>query len=185
MSQYELYFIGILPPPTLQNEVTKLKYECRDKYHSSHALNAPPHLTIIPPFKCSSAEVENVVNELTLFSSSVQPFDLLLNGFGAFAPRVIYIHVEPSSILAFLQGQLQVKLSRTFSFCQAHTRPYHPHVTIAFKDLTPKYFEIAWPNFRSRAFSETFQCSELTLLVYNHHYWQPQINFRLGNEKLV
>ena len=46
-----LYYIALLPPENIRQEVTALKEHAAEAFHSSKALNSPPHITLIPPFR--------------------------------------------------------------------------------------------------------------------------------------
>lgn len=46
-----LYFIALVLPSPLYEEVTRLKEYFRDRYNSKAALRSPPHITLHMPFK--------------------------------------------------------------------------------------------------------------------------------------
>jgi 2'-5' RNA ligase len=51
------------------------------------------------------------------------------------------------------------------------TRPFHPHITIATRDLFKKSFCEAWPVFEKESFKEEWQVNGLSVLRHNKKNW--------------
>ena len=47
----QLYFIALIPPEPLKDQIQDIKLEVTEKFNSSHSLNAPPHITLLSPFR--------------------------------------------------------------------------------------------------------------------------------------
>ena len=175
MERVEKYLIAIVPPPPIASEVTTLKEYFRDNYKSKASLNAPPHVTLHMPFEWKAEREQTLVDQLGAFSSKQQSFSIKLNGFNAFPPRVIFIDVEPNEKLMLLQKSLmkfcKVELNLFNSLYQQ--QPYHPHVTLAFRDLKKDQFEAGWNEFRDRKFGAQFECDRISLLKHNGKVWLP------------
>ncbi|NEN93697.1 MAG: 2'-5' RNA ligase family protein, partial [Okeania sp. SIO3H1] len=58
-------------------------------------------------------------------------------------------------------------------------RPFSPHVTVAFRDLTKTNFRAAWLEFRERSLEFEFVASQLTLLIHNGKRWDIFQEFRI------
>ena len=51
------------------------------------------------------------------------------------------------------------------------TRPFHPHITIATRDLHKKDFHDAWPMFEKEKFNAEWEANGLSLLRHNRTNW--------------
>ncbi len=178
-------FLALLPPPELQAQVTAIKQQVAEQFASRAALRSPPHITLVPPFEWPTTQLTALTGSLEEFAKEQAPVAVELRGFGAFAPRVIYIHVEPSPELQQLQAKAQRHMSLLLNL-QATTappRPFVPHITVAFRDLRPAQFRAAWPQFQSRPFQGSFLASALTLLAHDGRRWQVFAEFSFSAAK--
>jgi len=173
-----LYFIALLLPEDISDQITLFKREMADKYNAKHALKSPPHITLQMPFRRSEHQEANLIEKLTLFAGEKTGFDIHLSGFGSFAPRVIFvdvIHSQPiyqkhDELKSFLQEKLEFSLSDlTFRFS--------PHVTIATRDLKKEIFPQAWNAFRERDYDARFKSKDLALLKHNGSKWKIHKRF--------
>ena len=55
---------------------------------------------------------------------------------------------------------------------QANSRPFKPHMTVAFRDLRKPHFQLAWNEFNNRKFKETMLVDSLALLKHNGKVWK-------------
>ncbi len=171
--QAPLWFIALLPPADLTQQITEIKQNFCDRYRSRAALKSPPHITLYPPFAWPVATIAQVRSTLQTFAQSRSAFPIQLKGYGAFPPRVIYIQVEPTLALVQIHRDLLHTLGSTLNLRNPKEaqRPYHPHLTIAFRDLSRSHFQQAWPAYRDRPFQAEFQATHLTLLYHNRQRW--------------
>ncbi len=88
-----LYFIALVLPPPLDEEVTRLKEHFRDHYNSKAALRSPPHITLHMPFKWKEKREQELISALQKFCTGRKSFEVELKNFGCFPPRVIFIDV--------------------------------------------------------------------------------------------
>lgn len=176
------FFIALLPPPDIQAYATEIKQQFCDRYHSKAALRSPPHITLQPPFEWPLTEIESLRSGLQSFAARSQPFPMTLSGFGAFAPRVIYINVLRTPELLDLQQNLMAHLEATLNIVDQRSkqRRFAPHLTVAFRDLKPACFRKAWPEFESRSLEFHFPATQLTLLLHDGQRWNPYENFEFG-----
>lgn len=170
-----LFFIAILPDATIQQEVTAFKQQALTRFGSGHALKSPPHVTLIPPFRSNQTDFA----VLHQFAVQQPPFTLRLNGFNHFDQRVIYVDVLPNQPLNRCQQSVA-------DFCSGHfgitpeNRPFHPHMTVAFKDLRRSVFPEAWHYFSGLSYEREFQVKAITLLRHTGQQWVIQETFMLG-----
>jgi 2'-5' RNA ligase len=178
----ELYFIAIIPPAPLKDKIQELKLEVKEKFNSSHSLNAPPHITLISPFRLDKANEESVHSLLEVFTQAFDFLEVQLNNFSTFPPRVIFIDVMKTPGLINIQQRLE-NMARSNSDIFNYNydkRPYHPHVTLAFKDLTKSNFHKAWKEFEHQTFNASFKSKKLSLLKHDGERWKEVKTFALG-----
>ncbi|MDZ7647732.1 MAG: 2'-5' RNA ligase family protein [Cytophagales bacterium] len=101
-----LYFIALLPPPEIQQQLKFFKEYFSTTYQSKGALNSPPHITLHMPFQWKEAKENKLIESLKNFSTGKKSFEVQLQDFGCFAPRVIFAQVIESELLRVLQQQL-------------------------------------------------------------------------------
>ncbi|MCB0601745.1 MAG: 2'-5' RNA ligase family protein [Saprospiraceae bacterium] len=173
-----LYFIAILPPVQVQQEVTVFKQAARDLFKSGHALKSPPHVTIIPPQRWDEVALDWVVHHLGEWTAQQKPFQVHIDGFDAFTPRVIFLNIEEKASLQSFQQACTEYLSHLLE--KLDTRPFHPHMTVAFKDLDRRQFEKAWAYFGDKHYTSSFEVNALYLLNYKSGQWQVMGKWLLG-----
>jgi len=176
------FFVALLPPQPFQETVDAIKQEVADRYYSRAAQTSPPHITLQAPFTWDVAAVDAIATRLQAFACQHQPLSIALDGFNAFPPHVIYIHVEPNLRLTTLQADLAAELKSSLGIIdpQAQHRDFVPHMTVAFRDLTQPNFEVAWEEFRDRPLQYEFLATHLTLLLYDGQRWNPWAEFPLA-----
>jgi 2'-5' RNA ligase len=177
-SSKKLYFIALVPPIDLRDQVRLLKEEMRDRFGAGHALKSPAHITLQMPFRWPEKEEARLIGFLDTFRLDRHPFPVLLNGFDCFAPRVIFIKVLNHRPIVDLATSLKLGLERVLGFRskQVH-HGFHPHLTIATRDLSEEAFSKAWPEYAERPFQANFLCYALSLLKHNGKCWEIHQSF--------
>ncbi|MEO9869016.1 2'-5' RNA ligase family protein [Ekhidna sp.] len=171
--QLQLYFIAIVPPHEVQSAITNLKHEIAEKYGSSHALNSPPHITLHMPFKWKDKRFEELRQVMKGLNERLDPFIIELKDFDFFEPRVVFVDVLENEQLNQLQAKVkdlcrkQLKLDNS----DYKNHPFHPHVTIGFRDLKNVMFFEAKKEFVEREFRCKFQVQKITLLKHDGNKW--------------
>lgn len=177
-----LFFVALLPPLEIQEHVTQIKQYFYEHYASRHALKSPPHVTLQPPFKWSNERVPRLEQCLRDFVDNRESIPVMLSGFGAFLPRVIYVDVLKTPQLLTLQKELMAHLETELGIVDpvSKTRPFSPHMTVAFKDLTRQKFKLAWQEFQQRQLQFEFVAMGLTLLVHDGKQWNISSEFQFN-----
>lgn len=175
------YFIAIIPPPSIANEITEIKKEFTIKYQSKAALRSPAHITLHMPFLWREEKEEKLIDTLQAFSFSTNNCNINLKAFGKFGDRVIFIKVEKNGQLVDLQKNLvdYCKLNLLLFNQTDDLRGFHPHITVAFRDLRKKYFVEAWNEFNNRTFDASFNLDAFSLLKHDGKQWNVLHNFNL------
>lgn len=165
------YFIAIIPPEPLFSRVEDLKKEMMHKYHTKAALRSPAHITLHMPFLWSETKEKRLFNILAQTTTCLS-FPIKLNGFGAFPPRTLYVRPEENPSLhqlyACITRQTREKLNL---FHAEHKNGFHPHMTVAFRDLKKPEFFLAWEEFKDKPFEDTFRAEGFWLLKHTGKFW--------------
>jgi 2'-5' RNA ligase len=169
---YTLYFIALIPGKELRERVRAVKERMKDDYNAGHALKSPAHITLQMPFKRNSRDESAISEALEKFASEENPFALRLDGYGCFAPRVIFIRIEDQNPVRSVHGRLKKILAGQLGFSVSEImNDVQPHITVATRDLTKEAFREAWPEFQNEEFRGTFEVNSLFLLKHNGKYW--------------
>lgn len=176
------FFIALVPPLDIEQQITEIKQYFADRYNSSRALQSPPHITLQPPFEWPAADVPKLEESLNTFAAKRLSIPVTLSGFAAFAPRVIYVDVVKSPPVLELQKDLMSYIEENLGIVDrlSQTRPFVPHMTVASSDLTQENFQKAWLEFQGRSLHFQFTASTLTLLLHNGSRWNISKHFPLS-----
>lgn len=177
MPDKSLYFIAIIPPEPFRSEARGLKEYFRDRFQSKASLNSPPHITLYSPFKLLKDE-KKLVAALKEAAAPFLPCRVSLENFGAFPPRVIYINVLHQPLLDRLEQSIK-RLVPEFAQPESKSkvydeRPFHPHMTLAFRDLTKEQFKPAWQEFNEKELSYSWEAEGFSLLRHNGRHWEEK-----------
>lgn len=175
MSQNKnLYFVAVLPPEDIQEEVREIKLTFKNQYGAGHALNAPAHLTLIPPFQWPEEKETFLTESIDQFSQNENEFEVELNNMGAFKPRVIFIDVVMNQSLQGLYDRLRSYLDERWNISELTrgNKPFNPHMTVAFRDLTRDYFYKAWDAFKNKRYQARFTVDKIVLLIHRQKKWE-------------
>ncbi len=177
-----LYFIALLPDAETSSEIVEIKGAFSDKYGPKQALKSPPHITLHMPFLWKEAKLSVLRDCLYSFSESIKQFSYTINGFGAFPPRVIYLNIDLNTQLEALQKNLVNVARKSLKLDNADykNRGFHPHITIAYRDLKKPVFLKAWPQYQLQPFTREITARQLTLLQHDGQMWTifDQFDFR-------
>jgi 2'-5' RNA ligase len=167
-----MYFIALVAPKEINEEVLKWKLFMKERFECTVALRSPAHITLIPPFWMESTRENKLENAITDFSRQKTSFEIYLKNFAAFEPKVIYIDVLVNEPLQKLHSQLQDFFIGSNLFPTVkEDRPYHPHITIATRDLHKKTFHEAWEIFKEKKYRVSWKANGISLLKHNQKNW--------------
>jgi 2'-5' RNA ligase len=167
-----MYFIALVCPEEINKPVLKWKLWMKEMYGCEAALRSPAHITIVPPFWMNPGLEDDLLLSLSKFSAGQTSFSIQLNNFSNFKPRVIFIDVISNKPLADLEdGLFRSLLSENKYPLEKDDRPFHPHVTIATRDLHKKSFYEAWDHFKEKKYEAEWTAAGLSLLRHNKKNW--------------
>ena len=175
----DLFFVALIPPAAIVAEVTAIKEEMAARYDSSHALKSPPHITLHMPFKWRVDRLAQLEAGMTKAAEGRQPLEIGLRDFACFAPRVIYVDVALSDALHTLRREVVRTMRRELKLLNADYKdlPFHPHMTVAFRDLSKVRFAEAWEDFAQRSYRADFTVDSLCLLRHTGQHWERWRDF--------
>jgi 2'-5' RNA ligase len=180
--EQKLYFIAIVPPPPIYEETLEQKAYFKSKYNSKASLNSPPHITLHMPFRWNENDEKELFSHLKNFADENPPVIIQLKDFSSFPPRVIFINVVITPELESLQKNLQRYFKRQLNIFNANYKelPFHPHLTLAFRDLKKPNYQKAWEEFMSKNYQATFLANTFALLKHSGSVWEVHKEFTLG-----
>jgi len=167
-----MYFVALVAPEQIDRQVLKWKNFFKENYGCTVALKSPAHITVIPPFWMSEDLEYDLIHSITEFSINKNKFEIVLKDFAAFTPRVIYADVLKNEILAELHKSLNEFICNQNKFpVKKEERPFHPHVTLAARDLYKKAFHEAWEIFSRKKYEALWPVNGISLLRHNKKNW--------------
>ena len=172
LSCMQMYFVAVVLPQHLNEKVLKYKNMMLEKYNCRVGLKSPAHITLVPPFWMEEGKEQQLISGIENLSRLLNPFQICTNNFSAFKPRTIFI--EP-----VLTDELNEVKRATDDFfrenacynIKVETRPFHPHITIATRDLLKKSFFEIWPWFAEKKFMEEWTAEGISILRHNKKNW--------------
>jgi 2'-5' RNA ligase len=167
----DMYFVAIVLPEELDRKVLALKQYMYHHYKCSVGLKSPAHITIIPPFWMHPEKEKDFIKTIDLLSAQITSFTIETNGFSAFRPRTIFIALNENPALTDLKtNTTDFFMEKDFNI-KAESRPFHPHITIATRDLYKKDFHEAWNYFQHKNFKAEWEANGLSILHHNKKNW--------------
>jgi 2'-5' RNA ligase len=170
-----LFFIALIPNRGLREKINSIKKDFSERFESSEALKGYPHITLKTPFKCSNVDREILLNWFSKMPIQQKPFPIQLKGFKAFHNKhkpVVFVNPITNSELIKMQRGLIVGFNNIFP---GHLHPvdlnFQPHLTVAYRDLSPENFLLAWKEYRYKPFNDSFDVNAIYLLEHNRVKW--------------
>jgi 2'-5' RNA ligase len=167
-----MYYIALVAPEHINRQVLKWKNYFKDNFGCTVALKSPAHITIIPPFWMNDELEKELITSMMEFSATKNKFEITLKDFSAFKPTVIFIDVVRNEKLNHLHQSFVDFILNKDKF-PVHTvdRTFHPHVTLAARDLYKKAFREAWEVFSKKKYGSTWVINGISILRHNKKNW--------------
>lgn len=185
MSISNLYFIAVIPGQQLQERVIEIERDFARRFDSRRALKVMPHITLKAPFRLPVSLHDHFLNWFDHLKLPDTPFVVTLKGFGAFNNKekpVVFVNPVANASLALLQSEI-INAFRTVAPRLVHPadKNFNPHMTIAYRDLTPDNFESAWKEYQDKEFEDQFTINAVHLLQHDQTKWNLISSRPLGN----
>ena len=176
MQKESIYFIAIIPPQDISEIITSFRLDFADRFRSKAALRVIPHITLKAPFKLRAEQQEDLRRWFKALSFPAGSFQIELNGFGVFRKKrypVVFVTPVLGSQLSSMQAELISSFRTSFPRIEitAQEMDFHPHITIAYRDLAYASFLEAWKEYEKKEYAHTFQVDHLSLLQHDGRVW--------------
>jgi len=169
---HKMYYVAIVCPEQINEKIQKFKQWMKDRFGCVVAMKSPAHITLIPPFWFVHEHEDALVNAVRSFINDSSSLQIELDGFSHFRKKVLFVRIKESVSLAELKGEVEEYFTGKFgAIFKKDDRPFHPHITIANRDLKPFHFEQAWEHFSNMIFKETFNSNSISLLKLDPGAW--------------
>ncbi len=173
MKSIQKYFLAIVPPEPVYSKSNGIKEELKRVFNLKYALKSPPHITLKMPFSYNEAKEEYLLSRLSSFLEGQSGFQLRISGISTFGQRVVFQKIAPSDSLIQLQSGIKQFCKRELHLVdELSDRNYHPHLTLAFKDLKPDKFEGVVNLCKELQFDSEFLADRLVLLKRVEGRWK-------------
>ncbi|MFT3679842.1 MAG: 2'-5' RNA ligase family protein [Ferruginibacter sp.] len=170
-----LYFIALIPDEELQHRINEFKQDFANRFNSSKALKIVSHITLKAPFKLPAAQHEGLTTWLRDIKIQTRQFNIELQNFGSFPnPQSPVVYVKPvnNASLITLQQNITGNFRERYPQLLQHTDlDFNPHITIAYRDLSPGNYAAAWQEYQSKEFRATFAITAFYLLQHDTRKW--------------
>jgi 2'-5' RNA ligase len=177
-----LRLIAILPPETLSAYVRAEQQRIADTWGPRHALRTPPHITVIPPIEVGEDRIALLEEVAAQLAPAHASFTLRLRGFGAFAPKVLYIRPVRNVELDDLHRDWRRRLDEAMPGVLARypDKPYRPHLTLAHRDVEEAQFHAMWAHYGEKRLDISFRVKSFAILDHNRSGWIVRREFAIG-----
>lgn len=169
------YFLAVLPPTQISNEIFSFQKEIETQFGAVHAQKTPPHITIIPPFECDPEKLTEFTSVFSLFLKEKPTVDITieLSNFQRFESRTLFVDVAKNNKFEMLCKELKFLFNQQKIIKQRIEKHYFiPHITIANKDIKKRDFKVAWEDFKGRSYQRSFKLENLVLLELVAGKWE-------------
>jgi len=177
MQNSSLYFIALIPPDDICREVHAFKEDIARQYNSIKSLKIIPHITLKAPFTTGVLKKDDMIVWFNNMAITTGPFETVLDGFSFFDnPKnpVIFVKPMPSTPLHVLQKEVIHGFQKQFPDSTVHPadKIFHPHMTIAYRDLAYAEFINARKVYEAKTYNNSFITNALFLLKHNSLEWK-------------
>lgn len=175
----QLYFVAIVPDNKTVEEISILKDLFSENYNSKASLNSLSHITLHMPFWLRDKKMDSLIKLLSRIAEESRDFGIQLKGFGSFPPKAIFLEVEENDKLNKLQNKIKTSFRRELKLMNSNYKDqaFHPHITLAFRDLSKENYQKAWAKFKDQNFEGKFNANALLLLKHDGKRWEKDREF--------
>lgn len=177
----KLYFIALVPPSPIYDQALEQKNYFKEHYNCKASLNSPPHITMHMPFRWKEQKEMELITKIGGYLKKFDPIKVCLDNFSSFPPRVIFINVAKSDALDAMQKSIHRFCKKELNLFNANYRElaFHPHLTLAFRDLKKPNYLKAWEEFENKEYKAEFIADKISLLKHNGRIWEVFKEFNL------
>jgi 2'-5' RNA ligase len=181
MERERLYMMAIVPPADLSERIVTIKKEFAEAYSCKAALKPPVHITLYPPYKEFDDHEPEAKKVLSGWVCLQPNFKLKIKGFDAFKSNgVIFLNLEKNEELKQLHKGFTTQMTKLLRPEIKNSQPYHPHITIGYRDIPKEVFPQAVKDFLPRKFEAEFPVEHVYFWRHNGKNWETIAAFPLA-----
>lgn len=179
--QHSMYYISLVCPDPPAGTIRAYQGWMYDHFGCRAAMKSPPHITLVPPFWLPEEKEASLNQVLSDFEFDRPAIEIHWNGFNHFGKRVLYVQVDDTPDLHLLYSALSHHLAlNAENEIAAQPPTFHPHITIATRDMPPAAFQSAWEYFSGKSFKGNFEISGISLMKLEPAHWITKGFFPFG-----
>lgn len=185
VSDTQLKLIAIVVPEPVYSYARAEQEYIAQTWGPRQSLRNPPHITLIPPLQLLPDEVSKLQDIAHEMASTNFSFELKVNGFESFPPRVIFIKPNfPKELnLLYLRMRNAIRASIPNALNRFPDESFHPHITIAYKDVKPEQFKSMWKYYRNKKVRFTVSIDRFCMLDNRDGQWVIEAQYPLAVER--
>ncbi len=170
--KFSMFFIAVVCPPELDEQIKKYKQWIQLNFGCRNALKSPSHITLISPFWWKKEESYKLAYWLKSFTFP-EDLEVKISGVDTFGKRVLFIKVLSNERLSALHRSIQKHFStQSGMLFEKENLPFHPHITLATRDIKPGDLEKAKYYFEKKSIEMKFKSDTISLLELIGGKWE-------------
>ena len=156
----------------MRREIEEVRNEFAHTYGCKAALKHQVHVTLYPPFKNATTDEAEIEKTLLQEIATREQFVINIKGFDSFIRNeVIFLKVELSEPLRELQKEIANILAGRLQHAPKKDQPYHPHITIGYRDIPRQRFTEALKYYLPRKYEAHFAVEQVYLWRHDGKRW--------------
>lgn len=132
----ELYYVAIIPPAGLYEQVDFIRKKLSEYFGFKAALKSPPHITLVAPVHLGIEEVEELTLGIEMLLEKERAFSLKLGEVSWFGFNTVFLSLHQNDDLKRLE-ELHKKATNMLPtrLTGKRDQKFHPHMTLANRDV--------------------------------------------------
>lgn len=178
---HRMVYFSLVCPDVVSREIRGFQQWLFLRHGARAAMKSPAHITLVAPFWWPAERLDALSAHAAAFHFAPPKVSLRLDGFGHFGKRVLFVRVEAPPELQALQEAFNSHMRlMAGSTLKQDDRPFHPHVTIATRDMTPAAFRDAWEHFSRIEYGAAMDLDAISMMLQRPGAWDIHHSFRWG-----
>lgn len=181
----QTHFIGVLLPEDIAFTLEDCRRYMKQAYGCKSGHKTPIHITLVPPF-CLQEEF-STKDLVTAIEKDVIPqnlgFSAHIENFDAFGDRTLFANVISNEKWTKLRDETVKSILKACPRCiKKQQHPFHPHGTIANRDIPLGIIDSALEVMNELNLVEDFPVDNITIFERKGFCWEATISIPIENE---
>ena len=167
-----IYLLAIIPPHELSLEIHQIRLQCSEKFGVLKALKPPVHISMYRPFRLEEEFEDNFILLIQSAIAEQEVFEQKIENFNAFNTHAIVLRaLLNTGILNLYDTISTIMKEKGIDKHPTDIFPFHPHLTIAYRDIKPDVFPLMWEDYKDKKYNASFRADHLSLLKHDGNQW--------------